>query len=600
MPEQLVGAWTPRGGGPSSRGAPTAARRAMLAFAGDATVHSGDHYWLGGCLPDPTVPRAHVGFVAQPGLTQPEGNYAMAQVDAAGTLVLSRSLSGGERLYYTEVDDSVVFASSLPALLAHPAIRRDVDVDVLRALLLNGHPVFGSRTALASIHEVQPGHDARFGRGVVGSQSWTSTDWLVAARGDRETLARSFRQRLAEAVELAIGDERPVAIALSGGIDSSAIAAAAAEVVETSQIRAYSWEFDDPSHPIETPYAKMVSSRLGIAHHEVFSIDAAAFLAAIPEHLWRSESAVHWPKAFLLVAARELVKRGHGRYLTGFGIGSHMSYLSELPRALSWLPSARWLPSTWRQSRFGTSAWPMALSRLHPGLEPPHPRLYPMLVEVMCREGLIDDMKSMFPEELWPLLPAEPRTTEAGGRSLGERLQRQAFSHLISCIDVTRSEKASRELGIHRIAPAHFRMCLPYAYFPLEARLPFWGADRRHRPGKLLLKDAYRGILPDEVLFRVKDWADAVVSPNWRRRARVQMLRALPHYPHDMALYDERLPEVVEWWEPRSIQANCLSQRLWLELFANQPPRNEPPTWAELWNIPPDEHMSHDKFVPRG
>lgn len=604
MASQLLGAWTAPG-----RGAlvmPAGAKEAMLAqVRGDERVIEGEHFWMTGAIRERSADSAAaaVGFVAERpllGREPGEGNYAMARVDAAGRLTLTRSVSGGERLLYAVVDGTVLFSSSLRPLLAHPSLARDVDVGALKDVLLSGHPIFGVRTPLVGIDEVKPGHDAHFGAGLVGSQRWTTDDFLCSPEGDLRTLARRFRQALARAVELAIGDERPVAIALSGGIDSSAIAAAAAEVVETSQIRAYSWEFDDPTHPVETPYAKMVSTRLGIAHHDVFSIDAPSFLAAIPEHLWRSESAVHWPKAFLTVAAKQLLARGHRRYLTGFGIGSHMMYLRELHRALRLLPTARWLPSTWRRVRFEGASWPHRLERLHPGLEPPHPRLYAMLSEALCHEGLIDDHRAMFPSELHPLLPAEPRSTDSGGRSLADRLQRQAFSHLVSCIDVTRSEKAAREIGIHRIAPAHFRMCIPYAYFPIAPPPPAWSADRRHRPGKLLLKRAYRGILPDEVLFRVKDWADAVVSPNWRRRARVQMLRALPHYPADLAGHDPRLPELVEWWEPRSIQANCLSQRLWLEMFAAQPPRPEPPTWTQLWKVPDNETVNFENFVPLG
>jgi hypothetical protein len=617
MTAQLIGAWTSPGRG-ALEVAPELRRRLTTELGLDGLREvQGDHYWLAGAasLAHGGGAVATIGFVAldrgrhadrtaqlgelASGAVTLEGHYALARVEPRGQLVLTRGASGGERLYYAEVNGTIWFCSSLRPLLCHPAIERRVDVEVLRELLLNGHPVFGQRTAIAGIEEVKPGHDARFGAGLSGNQRWTRDDFLRSPEGDLPALARGFRDNLRRAVELAIGDERPVALALSGGIDSSAIAAAAVDVVEASQIRAYSWEFDDPTHPKETHYARMVSRQLGITHHDVFDIDASRFLAAIPEHLWRSESAVHWPKAFLLVAGRELMERGHGRYLTGFGIGSHMAYLQELTRMLRRLPSARWLPRLWRQARFERAGWPHLLERLHPGLEPPHPRLYPMLAEVLCREGLIADHRTMFPHQIESLLRTQPRTTDAGGEGLAERLQKQAFSHLVSCIDVTRSEKASREIGIHRISPAHFSMCLPYAYFPISPPPPFTSKQRRDRPGKLLLKQAYRGTLPDEVLFRVKDWADAVVSPNWRRRARVNMLRALPHFPGDMAQYDPTLPSTIEWWEPRSIQANCLSQRLWLELFVDQAPRAAPPTWAELWKLPEQEGPpDHQAFVP--
>ena len=532
------------------------------------------------------------GFVADGGVhTHPEGHYVMV-LARAQTLTLLRSLSGGERLYVTKVGGVLLFAASIRPLLAHPRVTRTLDPAVADEILLSGHSVFGAQSAVAGIEEVLPGHAAQVSDDGALRQRWHWPDALRSPRGKPDVLAREFRDALCVAVERAIGNKRPVAIALSGGIDSSAIAAAAVEVVGADAIHAFTYEFDDPTHaPPETAYATKVAKKLGIRRHDVFKVGFEEFLAAMPEHVWRSESAVHWPKAFLLPVARKVASWGYDRYLTGFGIGSHMGYLREFAAALPWIPFPSRTLKYWRRVRFDAWDWLSHLAKLHPGLEPPHPRLYDFLLQILERRGVIGDHREFYPQAMWPLLDRR----RGGSASLPDfsddapldtALQRHAFAHLISCIDVTRSEKASREVGVYRIAPAHFAGCIPYAYFPTEPAPFVWSRARHLRPGKHLLRLAYRGILPDEILFRKKSWDDAVTSRAWRKRGRVSMLRALPRFPADLDALGPAHPSAVETWESDSILANCLSFWFWHELFVRRPPRTTPPSWNELWGHP--------------
>jgi hypothetical protein len=220
--------------------------------------------------------------------------------------------------------------------------------------------------------------------------------------------------------------------------------------------------------------------------------------------------------------------------------------------------------------------------------------LFHLLVELLEARGVLSDRRRFYPPELLPLL-REPRTLATAG-SLQSELEREAFSHLVSCIDVTRSEKASRELGVLRISPAHFAGAIPYAYFPPTPRPSWLTAARRLRPGKQLLREAYRGILPDEVLFRKKSWDDAVVSRAWRKRGRVLMLRALPLHPGDFEKLGPGLAEAVEHYEPNSIQAGCLAFRLWMKLFIERAPSREPPTWKDLIGAEPSAARHADRM----
>lgn len=608
----LLGAWS-LDGAPVASHLDDEAWRAMTRHAiGELEELRGSRLWLGNAVGkrereagDKVVridgaPRvvAWEGFVtARPhGIeSAPQGHFALVEANGS-RLRLLRSLSGGERLYFARVGGLLLFAASIRPLLACPRLSGTLAADVADEVLLTGHPVFGDQTPVAGIREVLPGHVAEVGEDGAVSQRWHWPGALRSPTGQPHVLAAEFRAALRSAVIRAVGNTRPVAIALSGGIDSSAIAAAAVEAFGADAIRTYTYEFEDPTHVApETEYARKVNAALGIRHHEVFPIRYQDFLHAIPEHVWRSESAVHWPKAFLLQVSRHLASRGHPLYLSGFGIGSHMQYLSEVGRVLPYLPLKSLTLKYWRRVRFDAWDWLGALARVHPGLEPPHPRLYDLLLQVLERRGMIKDHRRFYPAGMRALLERRrgglPAWTELDEtRPLGEVLQRQAFAHLISCVDVTRSEKASREVGACRISPAHFAECLPYAYFPIDPPPPVYSAARRMRPGKYLLKLAYRGMLPDAVLDRVKSWDDAVSSRAWRKRGRVFMLRALPRFPSDL---DDVLgpghAHAVEQWEPTAIQANCLAFRFWQRLFLDGIPGTTPPQWQDLWGYSMDD-----------
>ncbi|HHO50051.1 MAG TPA: asparagine synthetase B family protein [Deltaproteobacteria bacterium] len=532
------------------------------------------------------------GFLVEPGLARlvddpcaiPEGHLVWASC-TPDRVQLCRSLSGGERLYLARLGPLVVFASSIRPLLAHPRLHRGLNEAVLDEVLHSGLTLFGPGTLHRGIDEVLAGCAVTLSD-TIEPQRWLQDDVLRSPEGDLDQLGVAFREALIESVVEAAGPQRPVTVALSGGIDSSAIAAAAVEAFGADGVEAITYEFSDPEHSTEVHWARTVADHLGIGSHHVFGLDPRAYLEAIPEIIWRSESLTHWPKAFMLLVAREVARRGRDRYLTGFGIGSHTAYLADLARALErGIPPGLCL-GHWRSARFGASAVPDWIGRLHPALEPPHPRLYYLLVQLLRQQGWISDPQRFFPEALRPLLQRPPSVPSAPGlerQPLERQLQLAAFAHLASCIDVTRSEKASRELGVYRISPAHFRRCIGYAYFPVQPTPRLWSADRSLRPGKLLLRRGFRGILPDEVLFRVKSWGDAVASDGWLRHGRTLMLAASPSFPADAERYGAGYAAAVRWWEAYAILATGLALRTWERMFIEMPVRDTPPTWRELW-----------------
>ena len=515
----------------------------------------------------------------------PAGHYALACADASGrSLALLRALSGGERLYHARVGGLVLFASALRPLLAHPRIARRLNPARVREAILTGLTLSGGGTLIDGIDEVPAGHVLHLA-GETARLRWHFDGLLEPAEGDPASLAARYREALGNAVAASAGSARPVAVTLSGGIDSAAVTALAVEAFGADNVAAFTYEFDDPAHRGETPYAAEVVRRLGIRRHHVFKITLDRYLAAIPETVWRAESFAHWPKAFMLVANRQIRDAGFERYLSGFGIGSHMAYYHDLARLLGWLP-APLLAAYWRLAQGRRSGWLEALERLHPALAAPNLRVHYLLLAMLSARGMIRNPLRGYPKPLLPVLKSLPGGTrpdeEFRDMALGDLLRHQSFAHLASCIDVTRWEKPLREAGAYRISPAHYASTIPYAYLEYRPRPFVWSTARRLRPGKHLLRIAMQGAVPDSVIYRKKSWADAVVSPAWLAAGTRWMRNAVPDYWRIAGPAAEAHARSLRRWDARSPQTAVTALAFWNRIFVERPPSPQPPTWNDL------------------
>lgn len=145
-------------------------------------------------------------------------------------LLLARDRLGLKPLFWAAVPGGIAFASELPAVLLHPAIRRDLDPDALASWLMLGYGA-GATTLVPGVHRLEPGHTLRYSEssGVVVEPYFDLLDALrdppvpisraAAAEALEHLLRRAVRERLVADV--------PLGCFLSGGVDSAAVAAAA-------------------------------------------------------------------------------------------------------------------------------------------------------------------------------------------------------------------------------------------------------------------------------------------------------------------------------------------------------------------------------------
>jgi asparagine synthase (glutamine-hydrolysing) len=208
------------------------------------------------------------------------GMFAVALWDAPRRrLVLARDRYGIKPLYYREADSELAFASELRALP-----RGEIDLDALEAFLaFNSIPA--PLTIFREVRKLPAGNVLTWERGNVELTRFARPAPVAAAeaRGDDEAeLIEELRARLRDSVRAHLVSDVPVGVLLSGGIDSSALTALAAQ--ESSEpVRTFSIGFEERSFD-ELADARLVAEQYGTQHEElVLRPDAALLLPKLAE-----------------------------------------------------------------------------------------------------------------------------------------------------------------------------------------------------------------------------------------------------------------------------------------------------------------------------
>ena len=199
-----------------------------------------------------------------------DGMFALAWYDRRrDVLALARDRFGVKPLFVCRDDGATAFASEERALLAggFPA-RRQLDRVALRHVLAYGYPP-PDRTALGGVRPVPPATVVEIG-GDGGERSWAYCEPPEAS--DATPTFGDARDRLRTALEASVTAQLvadvPVGVFLSGGVDSSTVAAFAAPRV-SGALRTFSVGFEGPNAVSELPAARQVATALASDHAEL-------------------------------------------------------------------------------------------------------------------------------------------------------------------------------------------------------------------------------------------------------------------------------------------------------------------------------------------
>jgi asparagine synthase (glutamine-hydrolysing) len=195
-------------------------------------------------------------------------------------LILGRDRLGVKPLYYAERPTGILFGSEPKAILANPAFRPELDDEGLNEVFAVPGAPTPWHGVYKGLRQVRPGTLVRASR--AGVREWRY--WQFESRehtDDLATTVRTVRELLEDTVERQLISDVPLCVLLSGGVDSSALTAIAARVLERQghgKVRSFSVDFQedesqwkpDMLHPsLDAPYVRMVADHVGTVHEPV-------------------------------------------------------------------------------------------------------------------------------------------------------------------------------------------------------------------------------------------------------------------------------------------------------------------------------------------
>ena len=216
-------------------------------------------------------------------LSRLNGMFAFALWDArARRLLLARDRAGIKPLYYSLAENRLIFGSELKALLAHPSISRSLDLEALSHYLSLEY-VPAPKSIIRGVSKLRPGHSLEVVDGRIAERPYWDFDLTESERhGDARPIAQcahALREVLSRAVEREMVSDVPVGVLLSGGLDSSSVAAFMTE--HSSQpVQSFSITFAESSFD-EGAHARRVANHLGTEHHEL-RLAPAALMDIVP------------------------------------------------------------------------------------------------------------------------------------------------------------------------------------------------------------------------------------------------------------------------------------------------------------------------------
>lgn len=219
------------------------------------------------------------------GLSRLRGMFAFALWDAAqGALFLARDRMGIKPLYLCTVrrpgsGRTLLFASEVRALLAAGLVEREIDPVALASYVWNGF-VIGPATIVRGIQLLPAASYAM--AATDGALPPARRYWGLPASSSPPRELPDLEAELSKAVRMHLVSDVPLGIFLSGGIDSSAIAALATRVANGA-VRTFNVAFDESAYD-ESRHARAVAQALGTEHHEL-RLTERAFCDSLPEAL---------------------------------------------------------------------------------------------------------------------------------------------------------------------------------------------------------------------------------------------------------------------------------------------------------------------------
>src|SRR5258707_5193297 len=232
-------------------------------------------------------------------------------------LFAARDRLGIKPFYYSWDGRAFLFGSEIKTILAYPGIVSEFNRRTLAEYLAFGY-VTGPETMFAGIRKLMPGHILELAEGgepQIG-QYWDLTTEVDGEPRSREYYVKTYRELLEQAVASHLMSDVPLGVFLSGGLDSSAVAALTKKVCG-DRVQTFAVGYGEEAFS-ELKYAREVAEHIQSEHHEV-RLSREEFFANLPKLTWHEDEPIVWPSSVSLYFVARLARERATVVLTGEG-----------------------------------------------------------------------------------------------------------------------------------------------------------------------------------------------------------------------------------------------------------------------------------------
>jgi asparagine synthase (glutamine-hydrolysing) len=419
------------------------------------------------------------------------------------SLFLARDRLGVKPLFYAQRGSAFFFASELKALLAHPAIKPEVDTEGLAEVFVMGPSRTPGHGVFCGVSEIRPGYCLIYNRNGLHSHRY----WTLESQphgDDLNTTADKVRFLLQDTIERQLVADVPICTLLSGGLDSSAITAFAAKFLRNAErgpLHTYSIDYVDNDHHFrvnefqpnsDSPWVPIVSEFFGTEHHSVF-IDTPELVDSLTSAmLSRDLPGMADVDSSLLLFCREIKKQST--------VALSGECADEIFGGYPWFHNQAALAS-------GTFPWMN-------GLETKLGILAPELLEVLQPEQYLQQRYQETLAEVPVLAGEDPQNAR-----MREMFYLNIVWFMATLLD--RKDRMSMATGLEVRVPFADHRLVEYVW-----NIP-WSMKMCDNMEKGILRRALKGILPPDVLTRRKSPYPKTHHPAYLNAVRQQLLQVL-------------------------------------------------------------------------
>ncbi|HLZ39507.1 MAG TPA: asparagine synthase (glutamine-hydrolyzing) [Candidatus Sulfotelmatobacter sp.] len=232
-------------------------------------------------------------------------------------LFAARDRLGIKPFYYRWDGKAFLFGSEIKTIFAYPGITPEFNRHTLAEYLAFGY-ITGPETMFAGIRKLMPGHTLELSE---QGEPKIECYWDLTVEEDeiprgRDYYVQHYRQLLEGAVGSHLMSDVPLGMFLSGGLDSSAVAALATKI-RGDRIKTFAVGYGEEAFS-ELRYAREVAEHIRSDHHEV-RLTREEFFENLPRLIWHEDEPIVWPSSVSLYFVARLARQHVTVVLTGEG-----------------------------------------------------------------------------------------------------------------------------------------------------------------------------------------------------------------------------------------------------------------------------------------